>query len=413
MKSLSMDVELREIPVREVLNGYVNNGDDGVVGYGGRLNIRPKYQRNFVYKEAQREAVLHTILNGLPLNTMYWAVRDDGGFEIIDGQQRTMSIAEYVNSPITIDVDGTRLGFANLSDEVQNRILDYKLMIYLCKGTWDAKIAWFKTVNTAGATMTNQEIRNAVFSKGDAAWLADAKRHFSKNGGPAHTIGNKHVKGDPVRQEYLETVLRWITDGTSDGIEDYMATHQHDEDAKPLWDYYRKVIDWIHGVFGEQEQEGMKGNNWGKWYRLFEDQKYDREQMILDVKELLKNAFVSNNKGVYPYLLSRRHPDYRKYLSLRVFKRNIKEAVWKEQEKLCARCGKGPMKQVEMEADHIKRWVDAGPTIQNNCQMLCKTCHNDKTKEEASRDRELAEEIEAKYGDIASEEDASTQGQGT
>ncbi len=397
MKSLSMDVELREIPVREVLNGYVNNGDDGVVGYGGRLNIRPKYQRNFVYREAQREAVLHTILNGLPLNTMYWAVRDDGGFEIIDGQQRTMSIAEYVNSPITINVDGTRLGFANLSDEVQNRIMDYKLMIYLCKGTWDAKIAWFKTVNTAGATMTNQEIRNAVFSKGDAAWLADAKRHFSKNGGPAHTIGNKYVRGDPVRQEYLETVLRWITDGTSDGIEDYMATHQHDEDARPLWDHYRKVIDWIHSVFGEQGLKGMEGNDWGKWYREFGDRTFNREQMTIDVEALLKDEDVSNDKGVYPYLLSGKHPEYRRYLSLRGFTKRTKQAVHAKQKALCFMCDKGPLRLSEMEADHIKRWVDGGPTTPENCQMLCKPCHKNKTKQDAIRDRELAEEIEAGF----------------
>jgi hypothetical protein len=28
---------------------------------------------------------------------MYWAVRDDGNFEVIDGQQRTISVCQYVN----------------------------------------------------------------------------------------------------------------------------------------------------------------------------------------------------------------------------------------------------------------------------------------------------------------------------
>ncbi len=50
-----MEIKLKEIKVRDVVDGYVNNDEEGVVGYGGKLNIRPKYQREFVYKDKQRE----------------------------------------------------------------------------------------------------------------------------------------------------------------------------------------------------------------------------------------------------------------------------------------------------------------------------------------------------------------------
>lgn len=40
-----MKIKLHEIPVRDV------------VGYGGRLNIRPAFQREFIYKEKQRDEV--------------------------------------------------------------------------------------------------------------------------------------------------------------------------------------------------------------------------------------------------------------------------------------------------------------------------------------------------------------------
>ena len=81
-----MNIELKEITIRELTTGYVDNQEDGVRGYGGKLDIRPPYQREFVYNETQRNAVIHTVSKGFPLNVMYWAVREDGNFEIIDGQ---------------------------------------------------------------------------------------------------------------------------------------------------------------------------------------------------------------------------------------------------------------------------------------------------------------------------------------
>ena len=98
-----MKIELRDITVRELTNGYVDNDESGVVGYGGKLDIRPPYQREFIYKDKQRDAVIDTVTKDFPLNTMYWSVRDDGDFEIIDGQQRTVSICQYVEGDFSFD----------------------------------------------------------------------------------------------------------------------------------------------------------------------------------------------------------------------------------------------------------------------------------------------------------------------
>ena len=48
-----MNIELKEVTIRELVEGYRDNNEEGVVGYGGKLNIRPKYQREFVYKDKQ------------------------------------------------------------------------------------------------------------------------------------------------------------------------------------------------------------------------------------------------------------------------------------------------------------------------------------------------------------------------
>ena len=83
-----MKIVLKEITIREVANGYVNNDEEGVVGYGGKLNIRPKYQREFVYKDKQRDAVIETVQKHFPLNVMYWVKNADDTYEVLDGQQR-------------------------------------------------------------------------------------------------------------------------------------------------------------------------------------------------------------------------------------------------------------------------------------------------------------------------------------
>ena len=147
-----MKIELKNITVSELSKGYEDNADEGVLGYGGKLNIRPPYQREFIYKEKQRNAVIDTINNGFPLNFMYWAVRDDKNFEIIDGQQRTVSICQYVTNEFSLDSKY----FHNLQDDEQKRILDYNLMIYLCSGTGSERLKWFETINIAGARLTPQ-----------------------------------------------------------------------------------------------------------------------------------------------------------------------------------------------------------------------------------------------------------------
>jgi hypothetical protein len=45
-----MNIKLHEIPVREVVEGYIDSAENGVTGYNGRLNIRPSFQREFIYK---------------------------------------------------------------------------------------------------------------------------------------------------------------------------------------------------------------------------------------------------------------------------------------------------------------------------------------------------------------------------
>ena len=199
-----MKIELREITVRELTDAYEDNAEAGVVGYGGKLDIRPAYQREFIYKDRQRDAVVATLKKDFPLNVMYWAVQENGGFEVIDGQQRTISICQFVDGDFAFE----GRYFHNLQKDEKEHVLGYRLMVYLCSGTDSEKLDWFKTINIAGEKLTDQELRNAVYS---GSWVSDAKRHFSKNPCPAYGLGSDYLNGSPIRQEYLETVIDWIS----------------------------------------------------------------------------------------------------------------------------------------------------------------------------------------------------------
>ena len=123
---------------------------------------------------------------------MYWAVREDGNFEVIDGQQRTLSVCQYVNGDFSVD----GLAFHNLTNDKKEQILNYELTVYFCSGTDSEKLEWFKIINIAGERLTDQELRNAVYS---GSWVSDAKRYFSKTGCPAYGIASDYVNGSPIR----------------------------------------------------------------------------------------------------------------------------------------------------------------------------------------------------------------------
>jgi uncharacterized protein with ParB-like and HNH nuclease domain len=214
-----MKIELKEITVRELADGYEDNAEEGVVGFGGKLDIRPPYQREFIYKDKQRDAVINTVTKDFPLNVMYWAVRDDGNYEIIDGQQRTISVCQYVEGDFSVKVGSfpENRAYHNLQNDEREQILNYKLTVYLCSGTDSERLEWFKTINIAGEELTNQELLNAVYH---GSWVSDAKRHFSKSNCPAYGLGNDYLSGAVNRQDYLEKAINWISNGN---IESYMS----------------------------------------------------------------------------------------------------------------------------------------------------------------------------------------------
>lgn len=371
-----MKIQLHEIKVRELCANYedLSIQEEGIVGYGGRLNIRPKYQREFVYDDAKRNAVMDTVWKNFPLNVMYW-VKTDGSdgieYELLDGQQRTISICSFIAGEYMMEFDGNLLGFENMTAEQKNRILDYSLQIYICEGTDDEKLKWFNIINIAGEKLTEQEIRNAVYS---GSWVTQAKRRFSKSGCVAYKIGSDFMSGSPIRQDYFETALRWIGDAQDLTIEQYMAKHQHDTDTDQLWQYYTDVIHWTEKLFGHKYKKEMKGVQWGLLYNRYRDTTLTATAIDAEVARLMRDSDVQKKSGIFWYIFD--HDEH--HLGIRAFDDNTKREVYERQQGICPHCGRH-FEIEQMEADHITPWSKGGRTVADNCQMLCRDCNRRKS----------------------------------
>ena len=360
-----MTIEPLSLTVRELCDGYADHAEDGVVAYGGKLDVRPKYQREFIYSEKQQQAVINTAMHGYPLNTMYWAVRGDGTYEVIDGQQRTLSLCRFREGDFSFAWRSSQLFFGNLQPDEQEAFLDYRLMVYLCEGTDSEKLEWFRTINIAGEELTEQELRNAVYA---GPWTADAKRYFSKTECAAFQLGGKYMTGSPIRQDYLETAIRWFARGD---IEGYMAAHQHDTSATALWVYYQNVIAWVRTIFPKYRRE-MKGVEWGDLYNDFGRGEYDPAALEHEVVRLMADDDVQRKSGIYEYLLSGGERECA--LNIRKFTDSQKRSAYERQCGKCAVCGKAFAFE-EMHGDHKVPWSKGGHTLPDNLQMLCRTCN--------------------------------------
>lgn len=358
-----MDIKQIEVTVGEVCEGYFNDAEEGVVGYDERLDIRPRYQREFVYTGKQRDEVIRTVMKGLPLNVMYWCKTGEDSYEVLDGQQRTVSLCEYVDGSFSVD----DMYFDNLPQDKREQILGYKLFVYVCDGTDSEKLDWFRIINIAGEKLTDQELRNAVYA---GPWTSDAKRYFSKTGCPASQLAGDYLNGKTIRQEYLETAISWAAAADGETIEAYMAKHQHDPSAVSLWNYFRSVIDWVQAIFPKYRKE-MKGLPWGLFYNEHKDRTdLDPKALEADVSRLMADEDVTKKGGVYEYLLTGKE----RCLSIRAFDDRMKRAAYERQGGVCPYCGEH-FELSEMHADHIKPWAKGGPTTAENCQMLCRDCN--------------------------------------
>lgn len=359
--------------------------EQGVYAYGGKLCVRPAFQRTFVYDKKQENAVIDTALKGFLLNIMYWVDNGDGTYDCLDGQQRTISLCNFVDNLSSFNAlwfnDNYKCNFDKLqriNPDLAERLLNYELEVYICRGTKAERMEWFKTINIAGEELYPQELRNANYV---SKWLTDAKRYFSKASNsstakcPAERVGGQYTNKNANRQEILAQVISWYVNSTDDeAICQYMEDHIKDNDASELWNYFNNVITWIEEVFPGTYEKGMASVNWGNLYNHYCDDDLDPDEICEKFNELIDykasgELDVSIAK-IAEYCISRDES----LLKHRRFSEAQRTALYNRQRGICPDCGEHYLK-ADMHAHHITLWYKGGITELNNGVMLCKECH--------------------------------------
>lgn len=374
-----------DITIADICKGFQYNELEGkgLFGLDGKLTIQPEYQRNYIYADGKKDvAVIDSIIKGYPLGIIYFNKIGEDKYEVLDGQQRITSFGRYVTKKFAIkDSNGMEQYFSGLPKNLQDKIMQTPLLIYICEGEESEIKEWFKTINIAGVPLKEQELLNAIYS---GPFVTLAKAEFSNSQNANVQKWSAYVSGSVIRQDFLHTALDWVSKGA---VDNYMSQHRQDTNINELKTYFISVIEWISTTFQSVEKE-MCGLEWGRLYETYHTKAYSIEDVDKKVKELYGDPYVKNRKGVYEYILGGcvEH----KLIEVRVFDEATKKAVYAKQTKEaetegqsnCPLCALGDnvnktkiWKLSEMDADHVTAWSKGGATDINNCQMLCVT-HN-------------------------------------
>ena len=388
-----MKTELKIYTVEQICNGFEYNELEGkgLYGLAGQLTIQPEYQRNYIYADGKKDvAVIESVLKGYPLGLIYFNKVDGGHLEVLDGQQRITSLGRFLKNKFAVMINGMEQIFDGLDKGKQQKILQTKLLVYVCEGEGEHAEEeikeWFKTINIAGIPLNHQEELNAIFS---GEFVTLCKAEFSNSQNANIQKWESYVKGPANRQMFLATALEWVSRNmdAKDKVSAYMSAHRRDNNINEIKTYFNTVIDWVDSKFDDVYDE-MQGLNWGELYERFHKNPYDHTELSEKVSELMKDDFVTNRKGIFEYVLGNCQDT--KLLNVRLFDKPTMRKVYQEQtEKAkaegisnCPYCAIGHdanskriWKLNEMDADHVTAWSKGGSTTIDNCQMLCKT-HN-------------------------------------
>ena len=376
-----------EWTVGDICKGFIydKNENKGLYGLNGDLIIQPEYQRNYIYGDGKRDvAVIESLLKGYPLGLIYFVLNSDGKYEVLDGQQRITSFARFVNQSwqFAVERNGKPYYFSSLPEDEKKLITEAKLTIYVCEGKPSEIEEWFKTINIAGVPLVDQELRNASYH---GPFVNMAREVFSNSNNANMNRWRTYIPGDPKRQAILETALDWVSGGK---IDEYMSAHRNDNNIDEMKNNFDTIIDWIDSVF-EYTGKEVCGLEWGRLYREYHKNSYNKDEVAVRVNELLGDPQVTDHKGIFEYILSGEKTP--KLLNIRIFDERTKKIAYtrqtedakKAQKSNCPLCAinanvalnKKIYKFGEMDADHVTAWSKGGATDIDNCQMLCKT-HN-------------------------------------
>lgn len=135
----------------------------------GVLNLTPEYQRNLVWDEKRKCALIESIMLRIPIPAFYIDEDENGDKSVIDGMQRLSTIHEFLNDRLVLKGLQYLSGcngkvYTELDSKYKARIEDTALAVNILDVRCPKMVKFdvFRRVNTSGIPLNPQEIRNIM-----------------------------------------------------------------------------------------------------------------------------------------------------------------------------------------------------------------------------------------------------------
>jgi len=410
----------------------------------GRLDLDPWFQRDQVWDNDQKVKLVDSFLSKTPIPAIYLEMYkiDDDGFEhfrVVDGKQRISALQSFIEGDFSLTYEGQPSTFWkgkkwNKEYKVQEifkkrTISCVVLDTHICseeeRETVESYV--FQRWNDSSA-LTQGEIRHSIksdlntlivhqglldFCLGEVGSSIIKKKNKRKelneilerlvhrfyvdenisHTHPTHKILIQFHK-KALHKEKLENIKKEIISGI-----EYLANNIRLTQAKKTINLNMKIdllvlLTYLKRVYGKQKIE----NVFDTYITQFTDMvvRYKRssknpenttdEDKTFMVKynrffDAFRGGVNGNNQfrfEIFKQIFLESFPQQINE-SERLFSRETKEITWLNQKCKCAKCDTEVTLE-ESEADHIVEWSRLGKTTDENCEVLCKTCHKEKTK---------------------------------
>jgi len=133
------------------------------------LNLKPEYQRNLVWNDSRKSALIESLMLKIPIPAFYLDEDTDGVKNVIDGMQRLSTIHDFLNDEFVLKkmqylTKCEKKKFSELDIKFRSRIEETMLAVNILDERCPQMVKFdvFRRVNTGGVPLNPQEIRNIM-----------------------------------------------------------------------------------------------------------------------------------------------------------------------------------------------------------------------------------------------------------
>jgi hypothetical protein len=401
------------------------------------LNLRPGFQRSFVFDKQKASRLVESILLDVPIPVLYFSEDRNGKYSVVDGQQRITSFLSFVDGKFPVGDSGdnfvdftlsglkvlhhlNRKTFSDLDVDLQKKIKSATLNVIIIKKESDENVKFdiFERLNTGAMKLNEDEIRNSVY-RGP---YIDLLEELADDPVFGSLVRKPNYK---LRMWYRGMVLRFfaLSEKTYLNYKPSMkqfcnkelTERQFMQPAK-IKEYqirFKKSVELCRSVFGENsfrrfKQGDSEKNRDGNWsttrinMALFDIQmcgfvNYTNNQIINhadDIREALIDLMCNDTEFIQSIETQTSGAKqmvfrFEKWLGVlkqivdsqtypRIFPYAVKRQLF-ESDPTCKICGNQIMMIEDAEVDHKDPYSKGGPTIFDNAQIAHRYCNRHKS----------------------------------